>query len=218
MRKLLFLSFHSFIIFVSTFLLSCSNTTSSVDFYPKSYDEYYTALENTTIEMELVINKHRAICTYTNDSVLFVYSIKYQYSNEYGYIYDTKNNELYAIENHKITEKILNAEAEQKISELYSSNNVLFHLKFDYSQFEYINTVTVCNRECDKYRFTDEINGEEATYNVYIDKQTGLCLKGVCIINDSTIMYFETKNFVKEPSTIDYKQVLNSFNNKKSTQ
>ena len=50
-------------------------------------------------------------------------------------------------------------------------------------------------------------------YNVYIDKQTGLCLKGVCIINDSTIMYFETKNFVKEPSTIDYKQVLNSRRN-----
>ena len=109
-------------------------------------------------------------------------------------------------------------EAEQEITDLYNNSNVLFHLKFDYSQFEYINSVTVCNRECDKYRFVDEINGEEATYNVYIDKETGLCLKGVCIINDSTMMYFETKNFVKEPSTGNYKQNLSSFNNKKNTQ
>ena len=126
MRKLLFLS-HSFLIIIVSFLLGCSAPTNN-PFKPKSYNDYYNSLENTTIEMELVIDNKRAICFYTNDTEIYVFTIKYQYSGEFGYIYNTTKNELYDIENRTIKEKKINIDAENAISKLYNSNNVLFHL------------------------------------------------------------------------------------------
>lgn len=214
MYKYLILSYNAILLFLLTFITGCGAVEKNKTFEPKTYTEYYEALENTTIQIELIINNKRAICYYTNNSEFYVYTIKHQYSNEYGYIYNTKTNELYCIENQLITEKKLNHEAEQEITDLYNNSNVLFHLKYDYSSFEYINTVTVCSRECDKYRFEDTINGEPATFNVYIDKDTGFCLKGVCIVNNITTIYFETKVFIREPKIDTYLNELNNFNNK----
>ena len=209
MRNFLFLS-NYFLIILLSFLFGCS-VPSYDDFKPKSYDEYYNSLENTTIEMELVVDNRRAICFYTNDSTTYVFTIKYQYSSEFGYIYNTENNELYDIENKKINHKKINVDAENAISKLYNSNNILFHLNFDYTKFEYINTVTVCNRKCNKYRFTDELNGEEATFNVYIDTETGFCLKGVCVVKDSTKIYFEAKKFINESAINEYIDLIKEY-------
>ena len=218
MRKLLLLTYNAFIIFISSFFLGCNQPIQNQQFYPKTYNEYYNALENTTIQMELVINNKRAICYYTNDSDLYVYTIKHQYSNEYGYIYNTKTNELFCIENQVITEIKLNKEAEDEIMKLYNTWNMLFHLSYDFSTFEYINTVTVCSRECDKYRFEDEINKETATFNVYIDKETGFCLKGVVVVNNTTTILFETKRFMYEANTNQYIEIIKEYNNNKNTQ
>ena len=214
MRKLLLLTYNAIFILISSLMTGCNQSLQYQDFYPKTYDEYYTSLENTTIQIELVINNKRAICYYTNDSQFYVYTIKHQYSNEYGYIYNTLTNELYCIENQVITEKKLNKEAEDSIIGLYNTSNIMFHLNYDFSKFEYINTVTICNRECDKYRFEDKINNELATFNIYIDKETGFCLKGVAVINNTTVIYFETKKFIQEPNTNHYIEELNKYNNK----
>lgn len=212
MQRLLIFSYNFIIIFFSSFLFGCETSTSFMDFQPKSYDEYYNFLENTTIQIEMVVNNKRAVCTYTNDGIIYVYTIKYQHSNEYGYIYDTLTNELFCLEDQIITGKKMRDEAEEAITKLYNSSNILFHLKFDYAKFVYINTVTICNRSCDKFRFIDEINGEEVTFNVYIDKETGFCLKGVCSSKDTTYIYFETKSFLLKPSIDTYKQIITSYN------
>ena len=94
---------------------------------------------------------------------------------------------------------------------LYNASNFLFHLKYDFSKFEYINTVTVCNRNCNKYRFKENINGTLATFNVYIDQATGFCLKGVCVIDDETKIYFETKRFISEPNINNYFNAINEY-------
>lgn len=210
MHKILTLLSNSLLIIVSTFIIGCKTPVYN-DFKPKTYDQYYNSLENTTIEMELVVNNKRAMCLYTNDTKTYVFTIKYQYSSEFGYIYNTVNNELYSIENQKIIKKEINVDAENAIAKLYKSNNVLFHLKYDFSKFEYINTVTVCNRECNKYRFIDELNGEEATFNIYIDNETGFCLKGVCVVKDSTKIYFETKKFITQSSINDYIKLIDEY-------
>lgn len=208
MRRLLFFSYEFIIIFFSSFLFGCETSTSFMDFQPKSYDEYYNFLENTTIQIEMVVNNKRAVCTYTNDGTIYVYTIKYQHSNEYGYIYNTLSNELFCLEDQVITSKKMKDEAEEIITKLYNTSNILFHLKFRYQDFEYINTVTICNRECDKFRFIDELNGEEVTFNVYIDQETGFCMKGVCITKDTTLIYFEAKRFICESSTESYKEII----------
>ena len=47
-----------------------------------------------------------------------------------------------------------------------------------------------------------------------IDKETGFCLKGVAVINNTTVIYFETKKFIQEPNTNHYIEELNKYNNK----
>lgn len=215
MQKILILFSNFLLILLSVFAAGCESSSIN-DFKKKSYDEYYTSLENTTIEMELVVDNKRAICFYTNDSKTFIFTIKYQYSSEYGYLYNTVNNELYCLENQVITQKKINSDAEEAIWKLYNSNNILFHLQFDYSEFEYIGTVTICNRECNKYRFIDQLNGEEATFNIYIDNETGFCLKGVCVVDDSTKIYFEAKKFIKEANIQPYIDLINKY--EKNTQ
>lgn len=215
MRRILTLSFNALLIIVSLLFPGCDSNESIYNFQPKTYNEYYNALENTTIQIELVVNNKRAVCYYSNDSTTFVYTIKYQHSNEYGYIYNTKTNELYCMEDQKITKKELNDDAEETISKLYNASNFLFHLKYDFSKFEYINTVTVCNRNCNKYRFKENINGTLATFNVYIDQATGFCLKGVCVIDDETKIYFETKRFISEPNINNYFNAINEYEAKK---
>ena len=105
MQKLLVLSINLVFLVFSSFILGCTTTRETYDFQPKTYDEYYNAIENSTIQFELIIADKRAVCYYTNDSITFVYTIKHQYSNEYGYIYNTSLNELYCMENQVITEK-----------------------------------------------------------------------------------------------------------------
>ena len=217
MRRLLLLTYNALFIILLSFLNGCKSASYIDEFKPKSYDHYYNSLENTTIQIELIIDNRRAICLYSNDSDYYVYTIKHQYSNEYGYIYNTKTNELYCIENQTIVSKQLNKDAEDTITHIFDSLNILFHLNYDFSTFEYINTVKVCNRPCDKYRFVDKINNQSATFNVYIDQETGFCLKGVCVINNETTIYFETKRFINEPSIQCYLEQLNNYN-KKNTQ
>lgn len=212
MRKLLSFSLNSLFIFISSFIFGCNAPSCDNNFKKKTYDDYYNSLENTTIEMELIVDNNRAMCLYSNDGETYVFTIKYQYSGEYGYIYNTKNNELFCIENQKVTQKKLNIDAENKISELYNTNNILFHLRFDTEKFEYIQTVTVCNKKCDKYRFVDKLYDTEATYNIYIDKETGFCLKAVCVVNGSTKIYFETKRFIKTPSIENYLFMIKEYN------
>lgn len=210
MRRFL-ISFCNILLIVLCVSIAGCTSPSSSGFQKKSYNDYYTSLENTTITMELVVDNKRAICYYTNNAETYVFTIKYQYSSEYGYIYNTTSNELYCIENQIITQKKINNEAEDVISKLYNSTNILFHLQFDSSKFEYINKVTICNRECNKYRFIDKLNGEESTFNIYIDNETGFCLKGVCVVDGSTKIYFEAKRFVKENNISPYIKLINQY-------
>lgn len=212
MKKLLVLTYNTIIFLLLSLLVGCKSPANPNEFKQHSYDDYYNALENTTIQIELIIDNKRAICYYTNNAEFYIYTIKYQYSNEYGYIYNTKTNELYYLENQRITSKIYKDEAEELITYLYNNANILFHLQYDYKTFEYVNTVTVCNRICDKYRFTKKINGQKATFNIYIDKITGFCLKGICVVDEATAFYFEAKRFLYEPSVNNYIREVNAYN------
>ena len=122
MRRLLFFSYEFIIIFFSSFLFGCETSTSFMDFQPKSYDEYYNFLENTTIQIEMVVNNKRAVCTYTNDGTIYVYTIKYQHSNEYGYIYNTLSNELFCLE-----DKVIGGVTIATLGDSIICNNTLEH-------------------------------------------------------------------------------------------
>ncbi len=215
MKKVLVFSINSIFILLTWFTTGCSAQPKKKEFTPKPLDEYYNILENSTIEMELFVDDKRTTCFYSNDTQLFVFTIKYQQSNEYGYLYDKSNNELYNIENHSIETESINKNPINIMNDLFEESYFLFHLKFDPEKFEYKESTYLCNKLCDVYRFVDEVKGEEAVFNIYIDQETGLCLKGVCSINDLTYVYFETKKFVNQPCINDYYKKIEEYNNKK---
>lgn len=216
MRKLLNFSITSFLMSISCLLYGCQEQKEISKFTPKTVDEYYTNLLNTTMEIDLIINGQRTQCFYSNDSNLFVITIKYEHSNEYGYIYDNETNDIYNIENHEISfvKSTDNVPTEKLLSKL----NILFYLNFDHSKFDYVDdyTLTICNRKCDHYRFTELINGNETVFNLFIDRESAFCLRATCSVNASTIIHFETKKFIYEPSVNQYRtMVTSSKNNKK---
>lgn len=206
MRKLINVSIISFLMSLSCMLFGCKETINYTEFEQRTYDEYYSDLLNTTIEMDLIIEGQQASCFYTNDSNLFVFTIKYEHSSEYGYIYEKETNSLYCIENQEISIKDLSNIPSLK--DFLKNLNFLFYLKFDCNNFEYITTVTICNRQCNQYRFTETIKGKDTVFFVYIDQETSFCLKAICSYNDTTNIYFQTKKFICEPSVNEYKTML----------
>lgn len=213
MRRFLILSLNFIVLIVSCFTTGCKNTERKDEIPHKTYQEYHDILLNSTLEMELTINNRRASCFYSNNSNIYVYTIKYQHSTEYGFVYDKTNEILYSYENKNISISKTDISLDEIIENMFKKANFLLYLNHDTSGYEYKNTVTVCNRKCDKYRFVDEIDGEEATFNVYIDKETTLCLKATCILNNNSTFSFETKDFNYSPSVGYYKTLIDNFNN-----
>lgn len=206
MRKLLNFSITSFLMFISCLLWGCQETKEVSEFKIKTKDEYYTNLLNTTLEIELLINNQRTQCFYSNDSNIFVFTIKYEHSNEYGYIYDNETNDVYCLDNQELS--LMSVNNEITMEQLLDKFNFLFYLKFDTTNFELKNTLSICNRICDHYRFTEVINNTDTVFNVYIDRESGFCLRATCSINDSTIIHFETKKFIYEPSVNQYRTMV----------
>ena len=215
MRRFLSLTLNFIILFVSCFTSGCKAENNQEQIPHKTYQEYHNILLNSTIEMELTVNNKKATCFYGNDSNIYVYTIKYQHSTEFGYIYDSEKEILYGFENKKIYIKKENISLDEIIEEMFKYANFLLYINHDTSGYEYKNTVTVCNRKCDKYRFIDELNGEEATFNVYIDKETTLCLKATCTTESGFNLLFETKKFNYVPAVDYYKANIDYFYNEK---
>lgn len=215
MRKLLNFSITSFLMFLSCLLWGCQNPKEISGFQAKTTDEYFSNLLNTTMEIELIVNNQRSKCFYSNDSNIFVFTIKYEHSNEYGYIYDNETNDVYCIENQELN--YYNTLDDVSIEQLLNKLNFLFYLKFDTSKFDYIDDymLTICNRKCDHYRFTEIINGNETVFNIYIDRESSFCLRATCSINDNTIIHFETKKFTNESEVNQYRTMVTANRNNK---
>lgn len=213
MRKLLNFSITSFLMFISCLLWGCQEQRDFSGFNPKTAEEYYASLLNTTMEIELIVNNQRTQCFYSNDSNIFVFTIKYEHSNEYGYIYDNENNDIYYIENQQIS--YMKSADDVSVDLLLSKLNFLFFLNFDTSKFDYIDDYILvsCNRKCNHYRFTEIINNNETVFNIYIDEESAFCLRATCSVNDSTIIHFETKKFVYEPCVNQYRTMVTSSKN-----
>lgn len=212
MRRFLSLTLNFIILIVSCFTSGCKTESNQDQIPHKTYQEYYEILLNSTIEMELTINNKKATCFYGNDSNIYVYTIKYQHSTEFGFIYDSNKEILYSFENKNISIRKENILLDEIIENVFKYANFFIYINHDTSGYEYKNTVTVCNRKCDKYRFVDELNGEEATFNVYIDRETTLCLKATCTTESGFNLLFETKKFNYVPSIDYYKTCIDSFN------
>lgn len=218
MRKILSLSINFVILIISCFTSGCSPEVEKQEIPHKTYQEYYDILLNSTLEMELNINNKKATCFYSNDSNTFVYTIRYQHSTEYGFIYDKQSQILYSYENQNIAIEKTDISVDEIMEKVFNHANFLLYLNYDTSGYEYKNTVTVCNRTCDKYRFVDEFKGEEATFNVYIDQETSLCLKTTCTLSNGSTFSFDTKKFNYIPSVDYYKLSIDIFNIKNAQQ
>lgn len=217
MRKIILFIFNSIFILQYLFITGCNIHSKETDFTPKTNVEYTSNFLNTTIEMELIKSDKRSICFYSNDTNIFVFTIRHQYSSEIGYIYCKSDKTLYYYDDGQISISQTNIDFENNIFNIPLETNVLFHLDFKEENFEYKKTVTVCNRECDKYRFITNVRNKELIFNIYIDKETGFCLKAVCSLDDVTDIYFETKKFINQPDIDYYKQLLILFKKQNNT-
>lgn len=218
MRKLLTLSFNAILILLTSLFSGCENQIKKNDFIPKTNEEYMESLLNTTIEMELIIEEKRATCYYSNNSDIFVFIIKGQYSSPSGYVYSKSEKTVYYYDGEKLIVTKTNVSFDEHIKNVHSETNFLFHLEFKDEPFEYKKTVTVCNRECDKFRFKTTIRNKDLTFNIYIDKETGFCLKAVCSYDDSTDIYFETKKFIQSSDLEFFINLINKCKKENNTQ
>ena len=219
MRKLLNLSLYVILGLLSNLLLGCNepNNESGNNIPDKTYEEFYNELGDTTIEMEVVLNDKRATFFYSNDEEYFVSTIKYENAQEFGFVFNKQDNILYTIDKGEVTQSVSSSIAKNKLATIFKSANYLFYLKLNKNKFVFQETVTIANRECSKYRYEEP--SKNLVYNIFIDKETSLCLKCVCSKNDTVEMFFETKKFLQETNVQNYKILVYTYNeSKKDTQ
>lgn len=211
MRKLLSVSLYALLVLVSNIITGCSKQLVDLKYEEKTYEELYDELKNTTVELEVVIEGKRNIFFYSNNDNLYIYTIKYENGPEMGYIYDNESKRVYSLERNELSLKYSDIEAEEHIEKLFKTSSFLIYLNLDKDKFEYIETTTIINRECFKYRY--ETNSKKGTevYHFFIDKETSLCLKCVYHINDEVKLYFETKRFSPSSEIDIYKNLVDSF-------
>lgn len=212
MKKLFCLSIYTIFSFVFGLLFGCNTPNSSNNLKQKTFNEFHSELKDTQFDMELIMNDYRATCTYANDGQLYVFSIKYENKKEYGYIYDSINHKLYNIDNGYLNLKTDNTlKKNETIEKLLSSSCLIYYINHDLEKFEFIEETTVAGRNCNKYRYISEYKGKEMVYNIYIDIETQLCLKTICINEDNVEFYFETKKFEKHPNLSNYRNMIISL-------
>ena len=214
MRKLLSFSLYVFIAFISNILIGCNNSTPYSEIPEKSYEEFYEDLKNTTIEMEVVIKDKRATFLYTNDDSYFVSTIKYENAQEYGFIYENETNILYSLDKGKVSSEITDDLSKEQIKKIFESANYFFYLRLDIKKFIFQETVTIANRECNKYRYED--TQTNTIYNIYLDHETSLCLKLVMSKNENIELFFETKKYINEPQISNYQSMVYSYKEQNS--
>lgn len=217
MKKLLHLSLCALVSVISNMLVGCSEPNNNDFTIPdKTYEDFYKDLEDTTIEMEVIIKDKRTMFYYSSNEEYFVTTWKYENGQEFGFIYDNMNKTLYTLDKGKITLDVSASIAEKQIENIFKSANFLFYLKLDKSKFEFVEQVEIANRICNKFRYNDKSN--DVVYNIYIDTESSLCFKCVRSKNNSTELFFEIKKFDNNTNIESFKSLINIYNLNKEQQ
>lgn len=211
MRKLLSFSLYALLMLVSNIITGCTKETVDLKFEEKTYEELYEELKNKTVELEVVIEGKRNMFFFSNNDNIYIYTIRYENGPEMGHIYDNSTKRVYSLERNQLTLKYSGVEAEEHIEKIFNASSLLIYLKLDKTKFEYIETTTITNRECFKYRYENQTKKGTEVFHLFIDKETSLCLKCVYYINDEVKLYFETKKFSPSSEVDIYKNLVDSF-------
>lgn len=211
MRKLLSFSLYALLMLVSNIFTGCTKETVDLKFEEKTYAELYEELKNKTVELEVVIEGKRNMFFFSNNDNIYIYTIRYENGPEMGHIYDNNTKRVYSLERNQLTLKYSGVEAEEHIEKIFNTSSLLIYLKLDKTKFEYIETTTITNRECFKYRYENQTKKGTEVFHLFIDKETSLCLKCVYYINDEVKLYFETKKFSPSSEVDIYKNLVDSF-------
>lgn len=211
MRKLLSFSLYALLMLVSNIFTGCTKETVDLKFEEKTYAELYEELKNKTVELEVVIEGKRNMFFFSNNDNIYIYTIRYENGPEMGHIYDNNTKRVYSLERNQLTLKYSGVEAEEHIEKIFNASSLLIYLKLDKTKFEYIETTTITNRECFKYRYENQTKKGTEVFHLFIDKETSLCLKCVYYINDEVKLYFETKKFSPSSEVDIYKNLVDSF-------
>ena len=123
MRKLLNLSLYVVLSLFFNLLLGCNepNNESGNNIPDKTYEEFYNDLGDTTIEMEVVLNNKRATFFYSNDDEFFISTIRYENSQEFGFVFNKLENILYTIDKGQITQEVSSSIAKNKLNSIFKS-------------------------------------------------------------------------------------------------
>lgn len=216
MRKFICMSLYTFLVMISNILVGCNSPFEDKSIPNKTYEDFYDDLINTTIEMEVVIKEKRAIFNYTNNENYFITTIRYENGQEFGFIYERENQILYTMDKGQITNDFSSIIAESQVNQIFQSANYFFYLRLDKEKMDFVESTTLLNRECNKYRYEDA--DKNLVYNIYIDKETSLCLKCVCSNGDVIDLFFETKKFENVSSTKNYESLIANYINNKQVE
>ena len=214
MKKFLKWSLGLFTLMLSVFLVGCvEDSGKPIDFKFKTLEEYANDITNLSVDMEIIFQGQHSKYLFTNDSKIYVNSSIDVEGQEYGYVFDSRDNSLYKIERGQLLFISNENEVIKNVSNLLSDSYLLFFTSLKDPVITYKGKSFVCGRLCHLYKARVNKDGKEFIYHLSIDDKTELCLRCNCFTERKQFMYFVAKNFSYEPQTATYEQAILDYKN-----
>lgn len=168
-----------------------------------STDDILNSLQNTDIKIIYSNNDNNLLCRICNNSRFYLHINTFPDGSEYGYIWDSRFDKVYSLNNDDLS--ICLDTHPTGIDDFLDSTYLFFYRSLDNYKYRFIKEDEFLNRDCRLYQFKNNNN----VYNVHVDKETGICIKG-SYSNDYSKSSFYIDSFSRNVDITYYIELINS--------